>query len=335
MSTKVHIEPSGHQFTVEPEETILDAAIRQGVALQYGCRSGACGACKGKVTSGEIDYRDRDPSALNEQEQSVGMALFCIAHPVGDISIEAREIAEAKEIPVRKLPTKVAAIEPLPEDVVVMRLTPPEDERLQFLAGQYVHFILKDGRKRSFSIANPPHDDRQLEFHIRRIKGGRFTESEMANLKEKDIVRIEGPFGSFFLREDSERPIIMLATGTGFGPIQSMVEHAIAEGIRRPIYIYWGARTRDGLYRHDLGRKWDDEHDNIHYRPVLSRPGDDWDGRTGHVQQAVMADFEDLSGFEVYACGHPEMVMDAKRLCTERGLDPDHCYSDAFEWAQD
>jgi len=337
MSVKVHVKPSGHEFEVEAGESILDAALRHGFAFPYGCRGGGCGACKGKLLGGEIDYGEKLPPGLSAEDRAAGFALFCKAVPTTDVTVEVKEVGAIKDIPVRIMPTRIEQLEQLGDDVMVMGLKLPEGERLRFLAGQYVEFLLADGRRRAFSIANAPHDDALLQFHVRRIKGGRFTEQLFADTQVKDIVRIEGPQGSFFMRDDSDGPIIMLATGTGFGPIKAMVEHAIAEGTPRPIYVYWGARTRAGLYLDAMAQGWAEEHANIHYIPVLSQPApeDEWHGATGHVQDVVLRDFEDLRGFDVYACGHPQMVYTAKDLLVARGLDPERCFSDAFEWTKD
>lgn len=337
MSFKVHVEPSGHQFSVEEGESVLDAALRQGIAYPYGCRNGFCGACKSKLVSGSVDYGDEEPGALSEEDLAEGMTLCCVAKPTSDLTLEVHELSAEEDMPVKNMPTKVARLEKFSEQVMGLWLKLPDSERLQFRAGQYVNFVLKDGRTRAFSLATAPHDDDFLEFHIGLIRGGRFTEQLFGGMKEKDIVRIEGPFGSFFLREESERPILLLATGTGFGPVKAIIEHALAEGIQRPIYLYWGARTKAGLYMHDKASRWDHGYKNVHYRPVLSRsaPEDQWEGRTGYVQEKVLEELPNIAEFDVYACGLPEMVLTARKLFVERGLDPEHCYSDAFEWAKD
>ena len=211
MSFIVTIQPSGHRFKVEAGESILDAALNHGYSLSYGCRNGACGSCKGKVLHGEIQYGEEELIALDEQDEADGFALFCQAMPSSDVTIEAREIGAIKDIPVKTLPCKVANLERLNHDVMLVELKLPATERLQFLAGQYIDFILPDGRHRSFSIANAPHRDDVIELHIRHIEGGQFTSDVFDSLKPKSIMRIEGPLGGFFLREDSERPIIFLS----------------------------------------------------------------------------------------------------------------------------
>lgn len=336
MSFKVHIEPSGHEFVVEEGESILDAALRQGFAFPYGCRNGACGSCKGKVLAGEVAYGTL-PSALSEADEEQNIAVFCQAEPCSDLRIEVREIGAAKDIPVKVLPCRIAALERLAHDVMKVQLKLPVTERLQFLAGQYLDILMRDGRRRSFSLANPPHDDAFLELHVRHVPGGRFSGWLFEQAKAKDLLRIEGPLGSFFLREETDRPIILLAGGTGFAPIKGIVEHAISEGLTRPMHLYWGARACRDLYLDELARGWAERHAHIHYTPVLSEPlpEDEWSGRTGYVHQSVLEDFEDLSEFEVYASGPPPMVQAAREAFPGKGHNPDNFYSDSFEYAAD
>lgn len=338
MSFSVSIQPAGHCIAAEADETILDAALRQGLTLPYGCRDGACGACKGKVLSGKVDHGKSQPHALDENEREAGLALFCCARPRTDLVIESREVRKAGDIPVKTLPARVQSMEQVASDVMIIRLRLPVSERLQFLAGQYVDILLKDGRRRSFSLANAPHDDELLEFHVRHVPGGLFTEQVFSTMKEKDILRLNGPHGSFFLREESSMPIVMLAGGTGFAPVKSIVEHAIAEGCQRPMVIYWGGRSRADLYRMELAERWAADHPAIRFVPVLAEPvaADCWTGRVGLVHQAVMEDFPDLSGQQVYACGAPGMIAAAKRdFCGQCKLPAEAFFADSFEFAND
>lgn len=328
----VTLAKSGKAFLVESGETVLDAALREGLALPYGCRGGACGACKGALMSGEVGY-DNEVQGLTDDEQANGVILTCVAKPKGDLLLDIELIESASEIKVEQFPAKIALMENLGGDVMRLGLKLPESSRMQFLAGQYVEFILDDGERRAFSIANAPHDDELLEFHIRHVDGGKFTDQLFNKMRPGDLLRIEGPMGSFFVREDSERPMIMLATGTGFGPVKGIVEHLIAEKSQRPIYIYWGGDAEDALYLDSLATEWDRQHSDIHYRPVLSKAGDGWKGRKGHVQDAAVADFTSVAGFEMYACGNPSMVYAAKDLMVANGMSEEHCYSDAFEAA--
>jgi CDP-4-dehydro-6-deoxyglucose reductase len=333
MAYQVTIQPSGHQFSVQSEETVLAAALRENVALPYGCRNGACGACKGKVLEGELDYGAYQPNTLPQEEREQGKALFCTARPRTDLVIEVKEIGAARDIPVRTLPCRVERMERLAEDVMALWLKLPSNERLQFLPGQYIDFLLKDGKQRSFSLANAPDDDTLLELHIRHVPGGAFTDHVFGAMKLKDIMRIKGPLGSFFLRE-SDKPAIFLAGGTGFAPIKSILAHAFRHEVDRPLVLYWGAKARADLYMPALPGSWQQAHANFSFIPVLSdpKPTDAWPGRTGFVHQAVLADFADLSGFQVYACGAPPMIEAARRDFFARGLPEDEFFSDAFSF---
>ncbi|WP_024304007.1 CDP-6-deoxy-delta-3,4-glucoseen reductase [Pseudogulbenkiania sp. MAI-1] len=337
MTVQVKVLPSGHTFLVDDHETILEAALRQGIGLPYGCRDGACGACKGKVLEGEVCQDGYQEKALPEQERVQGYALFCCAKPQGDLTIEVREVTGIGDIPVKTLPCRVEKIEKL-HDVAVLKLKLPVSERLQFHAGQYIDILMKDGKKRSFSIANAPHDDAFLELHIRHQPGGSFSEYVFTQMKEREIMRFKGPLGTFFLREDSDKPIVFVASGTGFAPIKGIVEHALHSGITRPMVFYWGARTKADLYMAGLAEEWQAAHPHFTYIPVLSEalPEDNWAGRTGFVHQAVLDDFADLSGYQVYACGAPVMVEAAHRSFTrERGLPEEEFFSDAFFLSKD
>jgi len=330
---RVTLQPSGHEFEVEPGEAILAAALRQGFVLPYGCRNGACGSCKGRILEGRVDYGTYQEKALPEKEKAEGKALFCQARPLTDLVLEARTIGAVKDIPIKTLPCRVQKIERLADDVIVLYLKLPANERLQFLAGQYLEFLLRDGTRRSFSMANPPHDDELIQLHVRHVPGGSFTDHVFGKMKERDILRFEGPHGTFFLREDSDKPIVFVASGTGFAPIKSVIEHALAEEVKRPMTLYWGGRRPKDLYLNDLPRKWAAEHPGFRYVPVISDalPEDAWTGRTGFVHRAVMEDFPDLSGHQVYACGVPVMVDAARSDFVARcGLPEDEFYADSF-----
>jgi len=331
---QVTLQPSGHQFAVADGTTILEAGLDAGFNLPYGCKNGACGACKGKVLAGQVDHGAAQDHALSAAERADGMALFCCAKPQSDLTLEVREVSAAKDIPVKILPCRVQKLERVADDVMVIRLKLPTNERLQFLAGQYVEFLLADGKRRAFSLANAPHADEMLEIHVRRIAGGNFTEHIFTKMKEKDILRIEGPLGSFFLREDSDKPIILVAGGTGFAPIKGLIEHARHIGLNRPMKLYWGAKDRAGLYLNSLAEEWAAQH-GIPYTAVLSEPaaGDHWTGRTGLVHQAVLADHPDLSAYQAYVCGAPVMCEAALKDFTAQGLARDDFFADVFSYA--
>ena len=331
MPHQIAIKPSNHVFTVNDDETILEAALREGFVIAYGCRNGACGTCKGKVLEGLVDYGKYQEHALADTEKKLGMALFCQARPLTDLAIECREIGAVKDIQIRTLPCRVQKMERIAPDVMMLYLRLPANERLQFLAGQYIDILMKDGGRRSLSMANPPHDDTFLQLHLRNY-GGPFSDYVFNRMKDKEILRFEGPLGTFFLREDSNKPIILLASGTGFAPIKAIVEHEIHKGIKRPTTLYWGGRVRADLYMNELAEKWQRE-DGIGYVPVLSeaRLEDNWRGRTGFVHRAVMEDFPDLSGHQVYACGAPVMVEAAHQDFTTRcKLSDEEFFSDSF-----
>ncbi len=338
MTYQITIQPSGHTYSAPEGETVLKAGLAEGFNLPYGCRNGGCGSCKGKILAGQVDYGQFTRAVLTEAEQAAGMALFCCAKPLSDLVIEVREIGANKDIVVRKLPARVQQLEKLTDDVAIIRLKLPASERLVFLAGQYIEFILKDGQRRAFSIANAPHDDELMELHIRHVPGGVFTDHVWERMKERDILRMEGPLGSFFLREDSDKPIVFVASGTGFAPIKSILEHAFRRGITRPMTLYWGARQRKDLYMDALARQWAENHSNFRYVPVLSEASEQcqWTGRTGFVHRAVMEDLPDLSGCQVYACGVPIMVNSARSDFTGRcDLPMDEFYADSFTTSAD
>lgn len=333
MTHRISLRPGDHHFEAADDQTVLEAALAAGLLLPHSCRDGACGACKGKVLEGEVDLKPHSAGALTDAERSEGYTLFCCARPLGDLVVQARNVSRADDIPVRKLPARVQRLERLADDVMLIDLKLPASEQFQFRAGQYIDILLADGQRRSFSIANAPHDAGHLELHVRRIDGGRFTAHVFETMKEKEILRFEGPLGSFWLREDSTRPIVMVAGGTGFAPIKGIVEHALHTGLQRPITLYWGARTRTGLYMDALARTWETALPGFRYVPVLSDEA--WDGRQGLVHQAVLDDFADLAQHEVYACGAPAMIEVARSsFCIERGLAGDAFFADAFTFAQ-
>ncbi|MGE5467480.1 MAG: CDP-6-deoxy-delta-3,4-glucoseen reductase [Ignavibacteria bacterium] len=335
MAHQVTLQPSGHRFEADDDETLLEAALDAGFHLPYGCRNGACGACKAKVLSGDVDHGAALDHALTPEDRAQGFVLTCCAKPLTDVALECREAIAETNIPVRTMPVRVEKLERAAADVMVMKLRLPASERLQFLAGQYVEVLLKDGSRRAFSIANAPQEDQFLELHVRLVPGGKFTEHVFDGMKEREILRIEGPHGRFQLDEFSARPAIFLAGGTGFAPVKAIVEYAIHNRIARPMWIYWGARDRSGLYLPELPQRWVAEHPHIRYVPVLSEAAaaDAWTGREGLVHQAVLEDHADLSGFQVYACGAPAMIEAAQRDFCARGLPPEQFFSDAFTYA--
>jgi len=336
MPHQITIKPSGHSFPCDDDETVLAAAMRADLMIPYGCRNGACGTCKSYLLEGVVDYGRYQPGTLTDAEKKQGYALLCVARPQTDLAVEVREVRKAGDIRIRKLPCRIERIDKVAADVAIVSLKLPANDRLQYLAGQYVDFLLKDGRRRSFSIATAPEDDTLLDLHVRHVPGGYFSGQLFNEFKGREILRIEGPLGNFFLREDSDKPIILVAGGTGFAPIKAVIEHALHHAVDRQMVLYWGVRSRADLYLPDLPVEWQRTHPNFTFIPVLSDPlpADHWPGRTGFVHKAVMTDFTDLSGYQVYACGGPAMIDIARREFTElRGLPPEAFYADSFTYA--
>jgi CDP-4-dehydro-6-deoxyglucose reductase len=340
---QVTLKTSGKQFTVNQDESILEGALRQNINLPYGCKNGACGSCKGKVLEGQVTHGQHSESAMSRSDETAGATLFCCAHPQSDLLIEAREVQGAGDIAIRKVPCRVNTISRHGSDVAILKLQLPASERFQFLAGQYLEFLLKDGQRRAYSIANAPEQEGGgLELHIRHLPGGLFTDFVFGvkdpALKEKDILRFEGPLGSFFLREDSKKPIIFVAAGTGFAPIKSIIEQMQAKKIVRPISLYWGGRRPSDLYMNSLCETWAKDLPDFKYIPVISDalPEDTWSGRSGFVHQAVMTDYPNLKDFQVYACGAPVMVNAAHQdFSSKCHLPEEEFFADSFTSAAD
>ena len=336
MTFTITVRPSGRSFTTEPEESILTAGIRSGIGLPYGCKDGACGSCKCKKIEGTVVHGPHQAKALSAEEEAAGYVLTCCGVPHSDVVLESRQVTDAGAFPIRKMPVRVARLERLSHDVMGITLQLPANDVIQFHAGQYVEFILRDNARRSYSMANAPHtqtDKPFIELHIRHMPGGKFTDHVFGAMKEKEILRIEGPFGSFFLREDSDKPIVLLASGTGFAPIKALIEHLQFKGISRPTVLYWGGRRPGDLYLDDWVQARVAELPWLRYVPVISNalPEDGWTGRTGFVHQAVLDDFADLSGHQVYACGAPIVVESARdAYSAQRGLPPEEFFADAF-----
>ncbi|KRC04167.1 CDP-6-deoxy-delta-3,4-glucoseen reductase [Hydrogenophaga sp. Root209] len=341
MTFTITVEPSGRTFSAQPDEAMLAAGIRQGIGLPYGCKDGACGSCKCKLVSGSVVHGPHQPKALSADEEAAGYVLTCCGVAHSDVVIESRQVTEAGAFPIKKMPVRVSALERASHDVMVLRLQLPASDAFQYHAGQYVEFLLRDGDRRSYSMANAPHTQSaapSLELHVRHMPGGKFTDHVFSAMKEKDILRIEGPYGSFFLREDSTKPMVLLASGTGFAPIKAVIEHMQFKGITRDAVLYWGGRRPADLYQ----SAWIDaklaEMPNLRYVPVVSNalPDDAWTGRTGFVHEAVLQDLPDLSGHEVYACGAPIVVESARRdYTTKAGLPEEAFFADSFTSAAD
>ena len=338
MTHQITIRNTGHAFEAKDGESILQSALNAGLVLPYGCRDGACGTCKGKLIEGRIDYGRYSEKVLTQAEKDAGFALFCQAQALTDVVIEAREVRKAGDIQVKKLPARLQKLERVADDVMILYLRLPANERLMFLAGQYLDILLKDGTRRSFSMANAPHDDEFVQLHVRHVPGGAFTDHVFKTMKERDIMRFEGPLGTFFLREESDKPIVFVASGTGFAPIKAIIEAALKKGVARPMTLYWGARRPKDLYLNPLPERWAAEHASFKYIPVISDglPEDNWQGRSGFVHRAVMQDLPDLSPYQVYACGVPIMVDSARRdFIGQCRLPENEFFADSFTTAAD
>ena len=336
MSFTIQLQPANRSFEVQRDEPILAAAIRQGIGLPYGCRDGACGSCKSRLLEGRVIHGAHQLRALSVAEEDAGWILPCCAAAQTDCVIEARSVPGAGEFPVLKMPARVLSLQRAAPDVMIMNLQLPANQNLQYRAGQFIEIILRDGARRSYSMANAAHQlgsPPALELHLRHLPGGRFTDHVFGAMKEKEILRIEGPFGSFFLREEATQPIVLLAAGTGFAPVKALIEHMTLKAIDRPTVLYWGGRRPQDLYLNGWCEEAAAQMPHLRYVPVVSDalPEDAWTGRTGFVHRAVMQDLPDLSGHQVYACGAPVMVDAARRDFVQHcGLPEDEFYADAF-----
>jgi len=331
----ISIKPSERTFTAGAGETLLAAAIRQGVGLPYGCKDGACGSCKCKKLSGVVQHSTHQSKALSDEEEAAGMVLTCCATALSDVVLESRQVTQAGSFPAKKMPARLSQLERKSADVMLMRLQLPANESFSYHAGQYLDFLLPDGLRRSYSMAGAaaaPGQSATLELHVRHLPGGVFTDRVFGTLKEKEVLRLEGPFGSFYLREDSSKPIVLLASGTGFAPIKAIIEHMQQKNITRPVTLYWGGRRPQDLYLNDWVRAQLTQMPQLHYVPVVSDalPEDHWSGRSGFVHRAVLQDLPDLSDHQVYACGVPVMVQSAQTDFALAGLPADEFYADAF-----
>jgi len=329
----ITVLPSGRTFSSDAGETLLSAGIRQGVGLPYGCKDGACGSCKCRLLSGSVHHGNYQSKALSDDERAAGMVLTCSVHALSDLTLESRQVSELGAAPVKKMPVRVRSLNRVRPDVMLLQLQLPANDNFSYRAGQYVDFLLQGGVRRSYSMASAPVAGAAMELHIRHMPGGKFTDHVFGALKEKDILRIEGPFGSFFLREDSEQPLILLASGTGLAPVKALIEQLVHSGSTRRAYLYWGGRRPADLYLDAWAADMARQHAWLHYIPVVSDAldADAWQGRTGLVHRAVLQDHADLSQFQVYACGAPVMVDAARAdFAAQAGLPEDAFFADAF-----
>ena len=326
---------SGRTFQVRPDETVLAAALRQGIMLPYSCRNGTCASCKCKLVSGRVEYPFNPPAALEQQDLAEGAILACQAVATDDLEIKVTEIEQVADIPARTLPAKVHQIDELTPDVRRLWLKLPKGRRMQFLAGQYMDILLPGGKRRAFSIASSPSHEAFIELHVRFVEGGGFTGHVFEGMQPGEVLRLEGPLGMFFVRLNSPRPILMMGGGTGFAPLKAMIEDLIHAGDDRPITLYWGVRTEKDLYAKALIDEFAEQHPYFRFVPVLSEPEADWTGRTGFVHSALLKDYPDLSAFEIYMSGPPAMVHAARKEFLAHGGSEEHLHYDSFDFAPD
>lgn len=336
MTHHVHLARSRLRFGVEPGETVLAAGLRQGLALPFGCQGGTCASCRVRLLEGRVEHGP-DTRALSQAERDAGYILMCQARPLSDLELQLHQPERLEQLRRRQLPVRLLERWMLSHDVVGLSVQLPRGEPFRYLPGQYVDFLLADGRRRSFSIANAPTPADTLEFHLRVTPQGWFAHYAQEQLAARAILRIEGPLGAFYLREDSTRPVVMMAGGTGFAPLKAMLEQqfrALPPGAPpRPFHLFWGARSRRDLYLHALVEDWTRQHPHLRYTPVLSEPDADWSGERGFVHDAVLRHHPDLTGHEVYMAGPPVMVHAGKQAFVQAGLDADHLYYDSFDYA--
>lgn len=337
MSWEVELKRSGKTFVVEENETVLAAALRNHIGLPYGCRDGACGSCRAVLVSGDVEYGEQYPAALEGDDVPAGSVILCQARPRSRLVIDAEELDRVAGLEPRILPCRVVSLNKLAHDVMEIRLKLPQNQRLRYLAGQYIDILLSGGKRRSYSLANSPDNDELLQLHVRQVEGGLFTTQVFTRMKEKDLLRLRGPMGTFFLRPENTEPVILVAGGTGFAPMQAILEQQLHQSTSLPISLYWGVRSLRDLYRHEQCVRWEKDHPGFHYIPVLSEPdkNDDWQGQTGWVHEAILRDHADLSGYQVYVAGPPVMVKAVRKAFIAAGLRPDRLYSDSFEYAGD
>lgn len=333
MSHRVILAPGGRQFTAETGQILLDAALDAGLNLAYGCRNGACRSCRARLIDGQLSHPSGPPAALSARERAGGYVLLCQASAATDVTLEVEELDASGLIHVRSLPLRLVEKAPLGHDVMKLTLALPANEQLHFRAGQYIDIVMRDGRRRAFSLANPSSERQRLELHIRHVPGGSFSGYVFDSLRERALLRMHGPLGNFYLRDGSDSALLFVAGGTGFAPIKSIVESALADGVDRPMHVYCGARARRDLYMHEIASRWCEQWPQLRYTPVLSEPDDDWPGRTGLVHEAVLEDFGDLGSCAVYASGPPPMVNAIRESFPAAGAHLDQIFSDAFDHA--
>ena len=331
MTYSIELRPGGRRFNARAGQALLDAALAAGINLPYGCRNGACQSCRARIITGTVSA-SAHAQGLSASEREHGFTLLCQASANSDLVLEIEELDRDGLIQVRTLPLRVAQKTALAHDVMQLTLTPPANESLRFRAGQYIDILLRNGRRRAFSLANPSHIGDRLELHIRNVSGGSFSSYVFDALTERALLRMQGPLGNFYLREARGGPIILIAGGTGFAPIQSIILSALEAGLNRPLTLYCGVRAERDLYMDSRVKQWAARWPNLNYTPVLSQPDGDSnpDLRRGLVHEVVLEDFPHLAQADIYASGPPAMVDALRSVFPDHGADPGRIFCDAF-----
>lgn len=329
MSHNVWIRQADQTITVADGETILEAALGQGIDYPFGCQSGNCGACKSRLLKGEVELNPYSEYALTDEERRAGLILGCQAVPQADVEVAWLELEETLQHPRRTLDCRVTALEQATHDIRIIRLAVEDGGPYAFSAGQYASVIFPGQQARDYSMANAP-DDETLEFHIRVMEGGSVSHFVNGELKEGDAVRVEGPLGLAFLRESHTGPILAVAGGSGLAPIKSIVETALAKNMAQPITFYFGVRDERDLYMEGHFDALAAKHANFTFIPVLSEPSGASERRTGFLADAVATDIQDMDGFKTYLAGPPIMVDTTSKICEARGLRSEDLHADPF-----
>lgn len=332
---RVSLSKSGRSFSVAPDQPVLDAALSAGLNLPHSCKGGNCGACRARLLRGEVRYPHGRPLGLSDAEVGEGFILLCQARALGDLSVETVEISTPDTAVVKRLPGRIERMEPLSHDVMGVFLRLPAAEPFVFEPGQYVDVMLSRGRRRSFSIASPPHDSRLLELHVRRVPGGELTERLFADHPREALLTLEGPLGQFTYRPASGAPMLLVGGGTGLAPLKSILRHVVENRLNREMTLYWGVRSERDLYAHEALIELARRAPRFRYEAVLSDPSATWAGRSGWVHEAVMRDFDALQPYDIYASGPPAMIEAVRQEFPVRGADPARLFFDSFDYAPD
>lgn len=317
MPNNVLLHPSQHTFVVNGADSLLEASLRAGLAMNYGCSSGNCGLCKARVVSGQTEKIRHQDYVLSEAEKNQGYILLCSHTAASDLVIEAQEAISVNEIQFQEIEARVKDIKPLTDKVMLLHLQTPRTNRLRFLAGQSVALSIGDDAS-NYAIASCPCDDRNLQFHVRDIPGNAFAARVFNGLRSNDRVNIYGPVGEFVLKPESRRPLLLLACNSGFAPIKSLIEHAMSLEQAESLHLYWLATVKGGHYMSNWCRAWTDALDNFHYRELVARSLQD--PNPDQVLAQVVADHLDMAGFDVYVAGPAQFVTKARAALLQSGV---------------